>query len=156
MFADAFRFQRDFFYDPGLHGVDWPALRTRYQALIDASVTRWDVNFVLGDFMGELNASHTYRGGGDIEKAPQRGVGLLGVDWALENGAYRIAHIAEGASWDADARSPLRDPGVNVKEGDYVLAVNGVPLRTDQDPLAAVPGPRRQDGAAHRQRARRR
>ena len=69
MFADAFRFQRDFFYDPGLHGVDWPALRTRYQALIDAAVTRWDVNFVLGDFMGELNASHTYRGGGDVEKA---------------------------------------------------------------------------------------
>jgi tricorn protease len=140
MFADAFRFQRDFFYDPGLHGVEWPALRARYQALMDAAVTRWDVNFVLGDFMGELNASHTYRGGGDVEKPAQRGVGLLGVDWALENGAYRIAHIAEGASWDADARSPLRDPGVNVKEGDYVLAVNGVPLRTDQDPLAAFQG----------------
>jgi tricorn protease len=140
MFADAFRFQRDFFYDPGLHGVDWPALRTRYQALVDAAVTRWDVNNVLGDFMGELNASHTYRGGGDVEKAAERGVGLLGVDWALENGAYRIAHIAEGASWDADARSPLRDPGVNVKQGDYVLAVNGVPLRTDQDPLAAFQG----------------
>ena len=140
MFADAFRFQRDFFYDPGLHGVDWPALRTRYQALIDSAVTRWDVNFVLGDFMGELNASHTYRGGGDVEKAAERGVGLLGVDWALENGAYRIRHIAGGASWDADARSPLRDPGVNVKQGDYVLAVNGVPLRTDQDPLAAFQG----------------
>jgi tricorn protease len=140
MFADAFRFQRDFFYDPGLHGVDWPALRTRYQALIDAAVTRWDVNNVLGDFMGELNASHTYRGGGDVEKPEERGVGLLGVDWALENGAYRIAHIAEGASWDADARSPLRDPGVNVKQGEYVLAVNGVPLRTDQDPLAAFQG----------------
>jgi tricorn protease len=140
MFADAFRFQRDFFYDPGLHGVDWPALRTRYQALIDAAVTRWDVNFVLGDFMGELNASHTYRGGGDVEKAAERGVGVLGVDWALENGAYRIKHIAGGATWDADARSPLRDPGVNVKEGDYVLAVNGVPLRTDQDPLAAFQG----------------
>ena len=140
MFADAFRFQRDFFYDPGLHGVDWPALRARYQALIDSAVTRWDVNFVLGDFMGELNASHTYRGGGDVEKAAERGVGLLGVDWALENGAYRIAHIAGGASWDSDARSPLRDPGVNVKEGDYVLAVNGVPLRTDQDPLAAFQG----------------
>ena len=140
MFADAFRFERDFFYDPGMHGVDWPALRQRYQALIDAAVTRWDVNFVLGEFMGELNASHTYRGGGDLEKSEERGVGVLGVDWALENGAYRIAHIAEGASWDADARSPLRDPGVDVKVGDYVLAVNGVPLRTDQDPLAAFQG----------------
>jgi tricorn protease len=140
MFADAFRFERDFFYDPGMHGVDWPGLRQRYQALIDAAVTRWDVNFVLGEFMGELNASHTYRGGGDLEKSDERGVGVLGVDWVLENGAYRIAHIAEGASWDADARSPLRDPGVNVKAGDYVLAVNGVPLRTDQDPLAAFQG----------------
>ena len=140
MFADAFRFERDFFYDPGMHGVDWPAMRQRYQALIDAAVTRWDVNFVLGEFIGELNASHTYRGGGDLEKSAERGVGVLGVDWALENGAYRIAHIAEGASWDADARSPLRDPGVNVKVGDYVLAVNGVPLRTDQDPLAAFQG----------------
>jgi len=140
MFADAFRFERDFFYDPGMHGVDWPALRQRYQALIDAAVTRWDVNFVLGEFMGELNASHTYRGGGDLEKSEERGVGVLGVDWALENGAYRIARIAEGASWDADARSPLRDPGVDVKVGDYVLAVNGVPLRTDQDPLAAFQG----------------
>ncbi len=66
---------------------------TRYQALLDDAVTRWDVNFVLGEFIGELNASHTYRGGGDVEQAPQRGAGLLGVDWALENGAYRIAHI---------------------------------------------------------------
>ena len=140
MFADAFRFERDFFYDPGMHGVDWPALRQRYQALIDAAVTRWDVNFVLGEFMGELNASHTYRGGGDLEKSEERGVGVLGVDWTLENGAYRIARIAEGASWDADARSPLRDPGVDVKVGDYVLAVNGVPMRTDQDPLAAFQG----------------
>ena len=141
MFADAYRFQRDFFYDPGLHGVDWAGLRKRYQALIDASVTRWDVNFVLGEFMGELNASHTYRGGGDVETATQRGVGLLGVDWALENGAYRVKHIASGGTWDgSEARSPLRDPGVNVNEGDYVLAVNGVPVRTDQDPLASFQG----------------
>jgi tricorn protease len=140
MFADAFRFQRDFFYDPGMHGVDWAGLKARYQPLMDAAVTRWDVNFVLGEFMGELNASHTYRGGGDVEKAAERGVGVLGVDWAVENGAYRIARIAEGASWDADARSPLRDPGVDVKVGDYVLAVNGVPLRTDQEPFAAFQG----------------
>jgi tricorn protease len=140
MFADAFRFQRDFFYDPGLHGVDWPALRARYQALIDASVTRWDVNFVLGEFMGELNASHTYRGGGDLEQPNQRNVGLLGVDWAVADGAYRIARIAGGAAWDADARSPLREPGVDVKVGEYVLAVNGVPLRIDQEPFAAFQG----------------
>lgn len=140
MFADAYRFQRDFFYDPGLHGVDWTALRARYQALIDASVTRWDVNYVLGEFMGELNASHTYRGGGDVEEVLKRNVGLLGIDWELANGAYRIKHIANGAAWDTDHRSPLREPGIDVKAGDYVLAVNGVALRADQDPLAAFQG----------------
>jgi tricorn protease len=140
MFADAFRFERDFFYDPNLHGVDWAGLRQRYAGLIDDAVTRWDVNFVLGEFIAELNASHTYIGGGDEEQAAPRQVGMLGVDWALENGAYRIRRIVSGGSWDADARSPLREPGVNVREGDYVLAVNGVPLDVRRDPWAAFQG----------------
>ena len=103
MFADAFRFQRDFFYDPGLHGVDWPALRTRYQALIDAAVTRWDVNFVLGDFMGELNASHTYRGGGDVEKAPSAASAC-----SASTGRSRTAPIASRTSPKAPAGTPTR------------------------------------------------
>jgi tricorn protease len=98
------------------------------------------VNFILGEFIAELNASHTYRGGGDQERAARRGVGMLGVDWSLENGAYRIAAIIEGSAWDADARSPLRDPGVEVNVGDYVLAVNGVPLDTAKDPWAGFQG----------------
>jgi tricorn protease len=140
MFADAYRFERDFFYDPNLHGVDWKATRDRYAMLIDAAVTRWDVNFVLGSFIAELNASHTYNGGGDQESAPTRGVGMLGVDWEVANGAYRIRRIAGGAVWDADARSPLAEPGVAVKAGDYVLAVNGVPLDPSRDPWAAFEG----------------
>jgi tricorn protease len=140
MFADAYRFERDFFYDPNLHGVDWKATRDRYAKLIDASVTRWDVNFVLGSFIGELNASHTYNGGGDQETAPTRGVGMLGIDWEIADGAYRIKRLVQGAAWDADARSPLNEPGVNVKAGDYVLAVNGAPLDTTQDPWAAFQG----------------
>jgi tricorn protease len=140
MFADAYRFERDFFYDPNLHGVDWKATRDRYAKLIDASVTRWDINFVLGAFIGELNASHTYNGGGDQETAATRGVGMLGVDWEIADGAYRIKRLVQGAVWDADARSPLREPGVNVKAGDYVLAVNGAPLDTAQDPWAAFQG----------------
>ena len=140
MFADAYRFERDFFYDPNLHGVDWKGLRDRYAKLIDASVTRWDVNFVLGEFIGELNASHTYNGGGDVETAPSRGVGMLGVDWEVADGAYRIKRIVRGGAWDADARSPLAQPGVDVKAGDYVLAVNGVPLDASRDPWAAFQG----------------
>jgi tricorn protease len=140
MFADAYRFERDFFYDPNLHGVDWSGLRQRYATLVDDAVTRWDVNFAMGEFIAELNASHTYRGGGDEENAPDRPVGMLGVDWAVENGAYRIRRIIQGGPWDADARSPLREPGVNVKEGDYVLQVNGVPLDVRRDPWAAFQG----------------
>lgn len=140
MFSDAFRFERDYFYDAGMHGVDWPALRQKYGALIDEAVTRWDVNFVLGEFIAELNASHTYRGGGDEERAAARGVGLLGVDWEVANGAYRIKRIIRGGPWDSDVRSPLTEPGVLVKEGDYVLAVNGVPLEVGRDPWAPFEG----------------
>ena len=140
MFADAYRFERDLFYDPQLHGVDWKATRDRYAQLIDASVTRWDVNFVLGEFIAELNASHTYNGGGDLETPPARGVGMLGIDWEVADGAYRIARLVSGAAWDTDVRSPLSQPGVDVKVGEYVLAVNGVPLETSRDPWAAFEG----------------
>ena len=140
IFADAYRFERDFFYDPNMHGADWAGLRTRYAKLLDDAVTRWDVNFVLGEFIGELNASHTYRGGGDEEKAPQRTVGMLGADWEIANGAYRIKRIVAGGAWDTAVRSPLAEPGVNVKAGDYVLAVNGVPLNPKADPWASFQG----------------
>jgi tricorn protease len=140
MFADAFRFQRDYFYDPNMHGVDWAGMRERYGKLLEDAVTRWDVDFVLGEFIGELNASHTYYGGGDKEVAPARNVGMLGVDWELANGAYRIKRIVRGGPWDADVRSPLAEPGATVKEGEYVLAVNGVPIDTKADPWAAFQG----------------
>jgi tricorn protease len=140
IFHDAWRFERDYFYDPGMHGVDWPALRQRYASLIEQSVTRWDVNYVLGELISELNASHTYRGGGDNESTQSRGVGMLGVDWARENGAYRIQRIIRGAPWDAEVRSPLDEPNVNVSEGDYVLAVNGVAIDPSRDPWAAFQG----------------
>jgi tricorn protease len=140
LFADAWRFERDFFYDPNMHGVDWQAMREQYGRLIEDAVTRYDVNFVLGELIAELNASHTYRGGGDTESPERRSVGLLAVDWSLENGAYRIESIIDGAPWDAEVRSPLALPGVDVGEGDYVLAVNGVPLDTAKDPWASFQG----------------
>ncbi|UCC49348.1 MAG: PDZ domain-containing protein, partial [Gemmatimonadota bacterium] len=140
LFNDAWRLERDYFYDPNMHGVDWNAMREQYGRLIEDAVTRWDVQYVLGELIAELSASHTYRRGGDTESALQRRVGLLGVDWALENGAYRIKKIIDGAPWDSEVRSPLARPGVDVSEGDYVLAVNGVPLDTSKDPWAAFQG----------------
>ena len=141
IFTDAWRLQRDYFYDPGMHGVNWKEMRQRYSKLLEDAVTRWDVNYVIGELIGELNSSHTYRSGGDVEKSPHAGGGLPGCDFALENGAYRIKHIVKAAAWDAEVRSPLLQPGLtNVHEGDYLLAVNGNPLDTAEDPWAAFQG----------------
>lgn len=141
IFMDAWRFERDFFYDPHMHGVDWNLMRERYLRLLDASVTRWDVNYVLGELLGELNSSHTYRNGGDLENSLRRGVGYLGCDFAFTNGGYKIAKIIKAAPWDSEVRSPLQRPGLtNIHEGDFLLAVNGVPIDTTKDPWAAFQG----------------
>jgi tricorn protease len=140
IFNDAWRIERDYFYDPNMHGVDWNAMRERYGALLGDVITRWDLNFIIGELIGELNTSHSYRGGGDVERGKSRGVGLLGVDWELVDGAYRIAAIVTTAPWDAEVRSPLAEPGVEVDEGDWVLAVNGKPIDTSKDPWAAFEG----------------
>jgi len=139
IFNDAWRVERDFFYDPGMHGVDWPKMRERYGKLLQDAVTRSDVNYILGELLGEMNCSHTYRSGGDVEEAPTRTVGYLGCDFALERGAYRITHILKPAPWD-NVRSPLLQPGVNVYEGDWLLAVNGRPLDVREDPWASFQG----------------
>ena len=140
IFRDAWRFQRDFFYDKQMHGVDWDAMYDQYSPLIDDCITRADVNHVLGEMIGELNASHAYRGGGDNESAKRRSVGYLGVDWAEEDGHFKIAKIVRGAEWDNEVRSPLDEPGVNIKEGEFILAVNGIPLSEYSDPWAAFEG----------------
>lgn len=140
MFMDAYRFERDYFYDPNMHGVDWGEMRDHYLTLLADAVTRWDVNFVLGEFIAELNASHTYRGGGDLEQGAQRSVGMLGVDWESANGGWRIKKIVRGGPWDTDVRSPLDEPGVDARDGDYLVAVNGMPVDTKRDPWASFQG----------------
>ncbi len=140
IFSDVWRLERDMFYDKNMHGVDWNEMKKQYGALIDNAVTRGDVNYVLGELISELNSSHTYRGGGDDETPLQRQVGYLGIDWELNNGTYRIKRIVTGADWDTEVRSPLLASGLKVKEGDYVLAVNGVSIDVTQDPWAAFEG----------------
>ena len=141
IFTDAWRVFRDFFYDPNMHGIDWTATGERYAAMLGDCVSRRDVTYVIGEMISELNVGHAYvRGLGDVEEEPKVSVGMLGVDFSLENGAYRIARIHTGAPWDIDARGPLSQPGVDVNEGDYLLAVNGVPLDIDKDPWAAFQG----------------
>lgn len=140
IFTDAWRMLRDFFYDPAMHGVDWNAMRTQYAAMLPYAINRSDVNFIIGDMIGELNASHTYRGGGDMETPKSRAVGYLGVDWAKKDGYFMVSKIVRGAAWDNEVRSSLDEPGVNVNAGDFILAVNGIALNEYADPYAAFEG----------------
>ncbi|MFL5774378.1 MAG: PDZ domain-containing protein, partial [Flavisolibacter sp.] len=140
MFMDAWRFERDYFYDAKMHGVDWNAVKNRYLKMLDGALTREEADFIVGEMIGELNASHTYHGGGDMEKPKTQDVGYLGVDWQADGDHYKIKKILRGAAWDAEMRSPFDMSGVNIKEGDYILAVNGIPMTTASDPYMAFQG----------------
>jgi tricorn protease len=142
IFNDAWRIERDFFYDPGMHGVDWKAVKERYQRLLPFVVDREDLNYVISEMVGELNSSHTYVGGGDVDEPDTVPVGLLGIDFELDkkNKAYRIKKIYSGGEFNADLYSPLAEPGINVREGDYILAVNGRALDPARDPWEAFQG----------------
>lgn len=140
IFVDAWRMERDYFYDPNMHGLDWNQVKERYLKMLEGAKTREDVDFILGEMIGELNASHTYHGGGDVETERSAQVGYLGVDWEAAGNFYKIKKILRGASWDVEAHSSLAEPGVTIKEGDFILAVNGIPLTTAQEPYAAFQG----------------
>lgn len=140
IFMDTWRFERDYFYDAAMHGVNWSQVKDRYMKLLEGSMTREEVNFVLGEMIAELNASHTYRGGGDEEQPLRKNVGYLGVNWQAEGDFYKIKKIIRPAAWDAEVRSPLDMPGLEIKEGNYVLAVNGIPITAKLEPTAFFQG----------------
>lgn len=129
MFREAWRVQRDFFYDPNLHGLDLPAMIKRYEPFLDAVSSRSDLNYLFAEMMGELTASHLSVGGGSQPDVRRVRGGLLGADYKIENGRYRFSRIYTGESWNPDLQAPLIQPGVNVSPGDYLLAVNGRDLR---------------------------
>lgn len=140
IFSDAWRIMRDYFYDPNMHGVDWKGVREQYAEMLDDCSSRRDLLYVIREMISELNVGHAYNFGGDFQDEPSRPVGMLGVDFSLENGAYRIAAIYSGASWDSDARSVFEKSDAEVSVGDYVLAVNGVAVDTELSPYAAFVG----------------
>ncbi|MDW7692299.1 PDZ domain-containing protein [Flammeovirgaceae bacterium SG7u.111] len=140
IYKEAWRHQRDFFYASNMHGVDWKAMGDRYEKLLPFATSRQDVNYIIGELIGELNVGHAYVGGGDAEYASFKGVGMLGADFALENGAYKITKIYKGSPWDIDVKSPLAQPGVDISEGDYVLAVNTIPVDAAKDIWASFQG----------------
>lgn len=129
MFEEFWRVERDFFYDPGMHGADWPAIRQRYRPWLAYVGHRDDLNYLIAQMMGEMVVGHSFVGGGDMPRIDTVAVGLLGADYQVENGLYRFRRVYSGLNWNPGMRAPLTEPGVDVSAGDYLLAVNGRPLR---------------------------
>jgi len=126
IFEECWRQMKDFFYAPNMHGVDWEGVKKRYQPLAEAVNHRADLTYVIGEMIGELNAGHTYVGGGDLPQVKRVSVGMLGAQLVKDSSGYfQIKKILRGQNWDKTLRSPLTEVGLNVKEGDYILAVNG-------------------------------
>src|SRR5271165_5405628 len=136
IFNEVWRQQRDYFFEPAMNGINWQQQREKYAQLVPYVSDRLSLTYVLGEMIGELSNSHTYVGGGDYPDLDPVNLGLLGADFApdKESGFYRIAKIYRGENWNPALRSPLTEPGVVAKESDYLVAVNGRPLRVPQNP----------------------
>ncbi|MCS6992039.1 MAG: PDZ domain-containing protein [Chitinophagales bacterium] len=139
IFNECWRQMRDFFYAPNMHGVDWKAMKEKYQPLVPHVAHRADLTYVIGEMIGELNVGHAYVGGGDEPEVKRIPMGMLGARFSRHpSGYYRIDHILPGANWSSSLRSPLRDVGVNVQVGDYIIAVNGVSVQNYPDLYQAL------------------
>ncbi|MBS7457509.1 S41 family peptidase [Coralloluteibacterium stylophorae] len=139
MYVDAWRMLRDWFYDPGMHGNDWNAVRARYEPLVAHVHTRADLDYVLGEIAGETNAGHVYVQSGDEPEVERRPGGLLGAEIVADaSGYFRVKRIFPADAGQVSARSPLSAPGVDVDDGDYILAVNGVDARSVENVYALL------------------
>ena len=125
MYREAWHIQRDFFYDPNLHGLDLQAAKQRYEPFVAGIGSRSDLNYLFAEMMGNVVVSHLNVGGGDQPDVKRVQTGLLGADYRVEGGRYRFARVFNGENWNPDARAPLTQPGVNVVAGEYLLEVAG-------------------------------
>ncbi len=130
MYKEAWRVQRDFFYDPGFHGLDIKATEKKYEPFLEDVAHRADLNYLFQEMLGNMVVGHHNAGGGDVPQPNFVPGGLLGCDYKIDNGRYRFAKIFNGENWNPQLRAPLTQPGVNVNVGDYLLAVNGREVRS--------------------------
>jgi tricorn protease len=133
MFREVGRIERDFFYDPNLHGANLKTLMATYQPYVDHVMSRPDLNYIFADMLGEITAQHIYIFGGDRPEVKHVDVGLLGADYTIDHDRYRFAKVYFGENWNPSLRAPLTEPGVDVRQGEYLLAVDGRELHgTDE------------------------
>ena len=145
IFNEGWRIQRDYLYVPNMHGTNWPKMRELYGQFLPYVMHRADLNYLL-DIMGaEIAIGHSYVRGGDMPSVPQQVAGLLGADFKIEQGRYRVTRIYDNESWNPELRSPLATPGANVNTGDYILAINGIELKAPDNIHRLL------DGTANRQ-----
>jgi len=141
IYRETWRIQREYFYDPKFHGNDWQAIYEKYRPLLAHVGHRADLGYLIAMVGGELTVGHSYlTGAGDVPSEDPVSVGLLGADFAIENGRYRIKRIYTGENWNPDLRAPLSAPGIQVAEGDYLLEVNGRPLAPPTNPYSLFEG----------------
>lgn len=140
-FHDAYLIFRDWFYDPGMHGVNWEAMYRRYEPLVKYVAHRSDLDYVIGELLGEVNVGHAYINQTPelpaVERAP---VGLLGAEYEADGRYYRIKNIFPGQNWHEEFRSPLTEPGIDVEEGDYLIAIDGEDVTTAVNPYSLLTG----------------
>ena len=145
IFIEGWRLQRDYLYVPNMHGANWPKMKEMYGQLLPYAMHRADLNYLL-DIMGaEIAIGHSYVRGGDMPTVPQSVAGLLGADFVIDQGRYKVTRIYDNESWNPELRSPLATPGANVTAGDYILAINGIELRAPDNIHRLL------DGTANRQ-----
>jgi len=133
MYHEVWRIERDFFYDPGYHGLDLAAAEKKYAPYVENIASRRDLNYLFEEMLGEMTVGHMFIRGGDTPEVKRVRTGLLGADYTIENGRYRFAHVFDGENWNPDLKAPLTQPGVNVVAGEYLLSVNGRELKGTDD-----------------------
>jgi len=132
-YHEAWRVERDFLYDPNHHGLDIAKIEAKYQPYVEGLGSRDELNYLFEEALGEIQLGHVFVGGGFAPELKGARTGLLGADYEIKNGRYRVARVYDGENWNPDLQAPLTQPGVNVKAGDYILAVNGRELKGTDD-----------------------
>lgn len=141
IYNEAWRVYRDGFYVENMHGVDWKAMKEKYAVMLPYVKTRLDLNYLIGEMIGELNVGHAYVNPGETERAKTIDLGLLGAEVSRDkSGFFRIEKILQGESWDKTLRSPLREPGIEANEKDFIVAIDGIPTNTVNDMYSLLVG----------------